>query len=96
MCLLASNGILSFSLFPLHLITFLGITVAFIGLCFVLWALIQYIHHKTLVGWTSIFGAISFFSGIIIFSLGVIGEYIGKIFEEVKRRPLFMIDEKKS
>ncbi|MFQ3598826.1 MAG: glycosyltransferase family 2 protein [Chloroherpetonaceae bacterium] len=91
---LAVNTILSFSDKPLRLIVNLGL---FISLIAVLIAVSQiYLYLKggiTVQGWTSLFIALSFFSGLIITTLGVIGLYLGKVFESMKGRPTYIISQ---
>ena len=88
----ALNGILGFSTVPIRLLTIVGMCISLMGLGLLVWSLYQYIAGHNVQGWASLFSAMAFFNGMIIFSLGVIGEYIGKIFIEVKDRPLFIID----
>ena len=80
----AWSGISSFSIVPLRLVT----------LIFMMYLLYGWAHGKTLVGWASLVTVITVFSGVQLLSLGVIGEYMAKIFIEVKHRPLYIIDEK--
>lgn len=87
------SAITSLSVFPLRLITIAGILTS-IGSCFVIiYALISYIKHYSIPGWTSIIMSIAFFSGIIIMSIGLIGEYLSKVLIEVKNRPLYQIEK---
>ena len=58
-----------------------------------LWTVIAYFNNSTIVGWASLMSVISFFSGITILFMGIIGEYIASIFVEVKNRPLYIIDK---
>lgn len=92
---LAVNASVSFSKFPLRLISFLGILISSLsliaGLGLIVMKIVIGIH---LVGWTSLAILVIFFGGLNLFVLGVMGEYIGSIFDEVKRRPLFIIEEK--
>lgn len=90
----AWNGISSFSIVPLRLVTFTGFVISFVGICFVLKILFNYNTHGAVSGWASTVTLITIFSGVQMVSLGVIGEYIAKIFVEVKRRPLYILDEK--
>lgn len=88
---LAWGAITSFSLLPLRLITIIGLLTTFISFLIIIYALVSFAKHYSIPGWTSIIMAIAFFSGIIIMSLGIIGEYISKILIEVKNRPLYQI-----
>lgn len=90
---LAWNAITSFSLFPLRMITVIGVLTSFVSLMALLYALISYFKHLSIPGWTSIMMTIAFFSGIIIMSLGIIGEYLSKVLIEVKDRPLYQIEK---
>lgn len=91
----AADGVLSFSLTPLRLalwVGFLSIALAFAG---ILYALIVRFYTKDFVrGWTSIFTAVLFIGGAQLITLGIIGEYIGRIYAEVKRRPLYVVEER--
>lgn len=87
-------GITSFSIFPLRLITLTGIFIFTVSLFLLLYALISYLNGNVIKGWTSLMFACAFFNGIIILSLGIIGEYLSKVFTEVKGRPLYQIEEK--
>lgn len=86
-------GITSFSIFPLRLITLTGVGIFSISLLLLLYSLISYLSGNTIKGWTSLMFACAFFNGIIILSLGIIGEYLSKVFTEVKGRPLYQIEE---
>ena len=90
---LAWSAITSFSILPLRLITFVGLVTSFISLLVMLYAIISYVKHYSIPGWTSIIMTIAFFSGIIIMSLGIIGEYLSKVLIEVKNRPLYQIKQ---
>ena len=88
----AIDGITSFSVKPLRLITSVGFVIFVVSLFMLLYALIAWISGKTVAGWTSMLGSIWLIGGIQLLSLGVIGEYVGKIYNETKRRPRFIID----
>ena len=88
----AIDGITSFSVKPLRLITSVGFVIFAVSLFMLLYALIAWITGNTVAGWTSMLGSIWLIGGIQLLSLGVIGEYIGKIYNETKRRPRFIID----
>jgi len=82
----------SFSLLPIQFIGVLGIIIAFMGLVFALYLIARrFIVGPEVEGTFTLFGILFFFIGIQIFSLGVIGEYIGRIYQEVRRRPRFII-----
>ena len=88
----AIDGITSFSVKPLRLITNAGIVVFLVSLVMLLYTLISWIAGRTVAGWTSTLASIWMIGGIQLLSLGVIGEYIGKIYNETKQRPRFIID----
>lgn len=90
----AWNGISSFSIVPLRLVTIMGFLISFLGACFVLKILLNYNAHGAVSGWASTVTLITLFSGVQMVSLGIIGEYIAKIFVEVKGRPLYIIEKK--
>ena len=89
---LAWGAITSFSLLPLRLITIIGAITSFISFLILIYGLVSYLTDIAIKGWTSIIMTIAFFSGIIIMSLGIIGEYLSKILIEVKNRPLYQIE----
>lgn len=91
---LAVDGITSLSVKPLRLITGFGVVVAFLSFIGVLWALISAICGKTVQGWASMTCIICFVSGVQLICLGIIGEYIGKIYMETKQRPRYIISER--
>ena len=88
----AVDGITSFSVKPLRLITTVGVVIFVMSLLMLLYTLISWIAGHTVIGWTSTLASIWMIGGIQLLSLGVIGEYIGKIYNETKRRPRFIID----
>jgi len=88
----AIDGITSFSVKPLRLITTVGMVIFIVSLFMLLYALISWITGNTVTGWTSTLASIWMIGGIQLLSLGVIGEYIGKIYNETKARPRFIID----
>ena len=89
----ALKGISSFSAVPLHFITLSGIIISILSLFLMCWAIYAYLNHSTIAGWTSLMSVITFFSGITILFMGIIGEYIASIFIEVKNRPLYIIEK---
>jgi polyisoprenyl-phosphate glycosyltransferase len=92
---IALNGVISFSRFPLQLATILGAIIAGGGFLLALWMLIQkfILHLDITPGLTLTIVMITFFAGVQLLSLGVIGEYVGRIYEEVKRRPQYIIEK---
>lgn len=91
---LAFDGITSLSIKPIRFITGLGVVVAVISFVGVIWAIIQEIVGHTVSGWASMTAIICFVSGVQLICLGVLGEYIGKIYMETKHRPRFIISER--
>lgn len=91
---LAFDGITSLSVKPLHIITFLGFFIAFISFIAIIWTIVQQITGHTVIGWASTTSIICFLGGIQLISMGVLGEYIGKIYMEVKQRPRYIISER--
>ncbi len=89
----AIQGITSFSVKPLKMITWLGAIFSIVSLSGLLYALISYFCGVTVKGWTAIVCSIWLMGGVVMLSIGVLGEYIGKIYSEVKKRPKYIIDE---
>lgn len=90
---LAMDGITSFSVKPLKMITNMGFIMAILSFGILIYALIVKLLGKTVAGWTFIIVSIWLVSSIQMISLGVIGEYIGKIYSETKQRPKYIIEE---
>ena len=91
---LAFDGITSLSTKPIKLITGFGIIVSIIGFLGILWAIIDAVTGRTVAGWASLVCIICFLGGIQLISMGIIGEYIGKIYMEAKHRPRYIISER--
>lgn len=89
----AFDGITSLSVKPLRIITNIGILVSFLSVLGILYTLFTKLFGITVSGWSSMICAIYFLGGVQLLSLGVIGEYVGKIYSETKRRPRFVISE---
>ena len=89
---LALSGVFAFSVVPLRLITFLGLFTMIAGICFGIFALISQLAGATQSGWTSLTILILVFGGIQLLSLGIVSEYVGRTYEEAKRRPRYVID----
>lgn len=88
----ATDGITSFSIAPIHLILWLGILIMLISLLFMVYVLVEKIMGNTVSGWSSLMMSIWFLGGAQLVAISVIGEYVGKVFTEVKRRPRFTIE----
>ena len=89
----AWDGITSFSVKPLRLICILGFIILFISIAIMIYSVIRKITGNTVPGWTFLSISIWFIGGIQMISIGIIGEYIGKIYQETKRRPRYIISE---
>lgn len=93
MLLLALNAITSFSIVPLRIASFLGIFVSFLSVLLLGYTGFSWLVNDTVSGWTSLMTVVLVLSGVQLLVLGVIGEYLGRVFVEGKRRPLFLIEE---
>lgn len=89
----AIDGITSFSVKPLRLITTFGLLFMFVAIVIIGYALYEHLIGHTIVGWTSLLVSMWFIGGAILTAIGIIGEYIGKIYKEVKRRPRYFIEK---
>lgn len=88
----ALNGIFSFSFLPLQVATYLGFGVSLVSFAYLVYAVwLKLFTTRVVQGWASVIVAVLFMGGVQLISLGVIGEYIGRIYEEVKQRPLYLI-----
>ena len=90
----ALEGITSFSVKPLRLITYLGIVFILVALGVIAYALYEHFVGHTIEGWTSLLVSLWFIGGSVLLACGVTGEYIGKIYLEVKHRPKYFIEKK--
>ena len=88
------DGITSFSTKPLRISFYTGFIVFFIGIAYSIYAIIKNILGETVPGWTSILVSVLIIGGIQLLSVGIIGEYIARIFNETKARPLYFIKDK--
>jgi polyisoprenyl-phosphate glycosyltransferase len=90
----AIDGITSFSIVPLRFATYLGMLMSTASLGVVAWALIaKYVMRQTVQGWTAIVIIIAVFASVQLLMIGILGEYVGRIYEEVKRRPLYVVGD---
>ena len=94
MLALAFDGITSLSVKPLHMITGLGCGIAVLSFIGVVWSVVVALIGKSVAGWASMTSIICFIGGVQLICLGVLGEYIGKIYMEVKHRPRYIISER--
>jgi dolichol-phosphate mannosyltransferase len=91
---LALDGIFSFSKAPLRVAVYIGTFSALVAFLGGLWVLSQkFFTDRAILGWASTIVSISFLGGLILMTLGIIGEYIGRIYDEVKQRPLYVVQE---
>ena len=90
----AIEGITSLSIKPLTLIVVIGLITCLLGFVGIIWAIIEVIMKNAIAGWASTVCIILFLGGVQLLSIGVIGEYIGKIYMETKRRPRYIISER--
>ncbi|MGN0774955.1 MAG: glycosyltransferase family 2 protein [Candidatus Ventricola sp.] len=88
----AADGITSFSVKPIRMVFSLGVVVFLVSLVMLVYALAAKLTGHTSAGWTSLMGSIWLIGGIQLLSLGVVGEYVGKIYKETKHRPRFIIE----
>ena len=93
MLALAFDGITSLSIKPIRIITGLGLAVSFLSFIGVIWAIVQAAMGSVVAGWASTICIVCFVGGVQLVCLGIIGEYIGKIYMETKRRPRFIVDK---
>ena len=91
----AIDGITSFSVLPLRLSTWLGVTVAVLSVLYAIWAIVvHFILHQTVPGWTATVVLIALLASVQLLMIGILGEYVGRIYEEVKRRPLYVVKDR--
>lgn len=88
----ALDGITSFSVRPLRYITYLGLFFMLIAVFAIFYGLFSYVEGSALPGWTSLLVSMWFIGGAILLACGIIGEYVGKIYKEVKQRPRYFIE----
>ena len=92
MIALAWNGITSFSVKPINFIAVLGGVIIFLSILAAVYAFVSYCNGKVVAGWTSLILSIWLLGGLQLFAIGVIGQYIGKIYMEVKHRPRYNVE----
>ena len=93
MLALAFNGISSFSVKPISLITGVGAVIVILSICAAIYALVSYFMGTVEPGWTSLILSIWFLGGVQLLCIGLIGQYIGKIYIESKHRPRYNIEK---
>src|SRR3546814_268898 len=89
----ALDAVTSFSTLPLRMTTYLGLMAGATGLATLSWVLVSYLLGNVMTGWTSIAGLVLILGSVQLIVLGVMGEYLGRLYMESKSRPLFIIDE---
>lgn len=89
----AWEGVTSLSARPIRLIAQMGMFISFISGLMLIWSIIRHFIGETIVGWTSLVVSLWFLGGLIMLSVGVIGEYVAKIYLEVKRRPRYLVQD---
>lgn len=89
----AIDGITSFSIRPLQYILVLGVFFIFIALCAIVYGLVAWAQGRTILGWTTLFVSLWLIGGAILIACSIIGEYVGKIYIEVKQRPRYLIEK---
>jgi polyisoprenyl-phosphate glycosyltransferase len=91
---LALDAITSFSVLPLRFATYLGVLISIASVLTALWAMVEhFVLHNTVPGWTATVVLISLLSSVQLLMIGILGEYIGRIYEQVKARPLYLVAE---
>jgi dolichol-phosphate mannosyltransferase len=90
----ALDGITSFSILPLRFATYLGMLASTGSLAVIVWALLaKFVFKQVVQGWTATVIIIAVFASVQLLMIGILGEYVGRIYEEVKRRPLYVVGE---
>ena len=89
----AINGLTSFSVVPLRICSMVGLLVSLLALLMLFWSLVVKIFGGAIMGWTSTVAPLYLLGGVQLLFLGIVGEYIGKIYTEVKKRPRYIIQE---
>ena len=88
----AIDGITSFSVKPVRLIFWVGVVFMLVALAILIYVLVQHSRHDTVPGWSSIILSIWFCSSVLLMSMGILGEYLGKVYAEVKSRPRYSVE----
>jgi dolichol-phosphate mannosyltransferase len=91
----AIDGITSFSILPLRFATYLGMVVAFFSVVTAVWATVaHFVMHATVPGWTAVVVLVALLAAAQLLMIGILGEYVGRIYEQVKRRPLYVVGDR--
>lgn len=89
----AVSGITSFSIKPVRMVFSLGVIFVVVAFCIFVYTMYRYLNNEVIEGWTSLMLSIWFCTGVLLLAIGIIGEYVGKIFLEVKERPRYVVEE---
>ena len=89
----AVEGITSLSVKPIRLIIGLGFVVFFISIAMLVYVLVRFFLGQTVTGWASVMASVWAIGGLLLLSVGIVGEYIGKIYLEAKARPRFLVEQ---
>ena len=89
----AFDGITSFSIKPITMVAILGTVIIVLSITFIIYSFIRYFTGNTVSGWSSLLCSIWFLGGVQLLSIGIIGEYVGKTYIEVKKRPRYNVSE---
>jgi glycosyltransferase involved in cell wall biosynthesis len=90
----AFEGIKSLSIQPIRFITFLGIIIFTVSMGMIVWSIVRHFTGHTITGWSSLICSLWGIGGLVLLSIGIVGEYIGKIYLETKARPRFWLEKK--
>jgi dolichol-phosphate mannosyltransferase len=91
----AIDGITSFSILPLRFATYLGMLISVLSVAVAIWAVLaRFFFHATVPGWTTVIVLVSLLAAVQLIMTGILGEYIGRIYEQVKKRPLYVVAER--
>jgi polyisoprenyl-phosphate glycosyltransferase len=95
MARLALNAVFSFSAKPLYMAGYLGVAVTLASLLLILWVVANKLIHPemSVTGWTSLTAVVSFLGGVQLITIGILGQYVGRIFEQAKQRPLYIVSD---
>jgi polyisoprenyl-phosphate glycosyltransferase len=94
MLLFAWDGVVSFSSFPLRVASVVGMCVSLLGWLYLVYVLaIKIFTDRAIPGWTSVTAAVLLLGGAQLVFLGILGQYVGRMYDDVKRRPLFLISD---
>jgi len=94
MLLFAWDGVVSFSSFPLRVASVIGVCVSLLGWLYLVYVLaVKVFTDRAIQGWTSVTAAVLLLGGVQLVFLGILGQYVGRMYDDVKRRPLFLIED---